>query len=146
MASNGVSMMILFFISISVINISRSQSPQAFQRKHMTFLDNIDHNRCNREMQNRRIALTRNGCKRLNTFIHAPEKLIDHICVTGKPYVIQNLEYKKSTMKFHVTSCRLSQEYGKDCKYKAEDSRWKYIVVSCNQNDRPVHLAGILTW
>ncbi|XP_061460849.1 ribonuclease pancreatic-like [Rhineura floridana] len=144
MASKSAPLTRLFLIALSAISVSRAQSPQAFQRKHVTFLDHIDHNRCNSEMRNKRIAQTTSGCKRLNTFIHAPKEL-DQACVAGKPYVIQNLEYKKSPQKFRVTNCRLSQDHGNDCEYMAEASSWRYIVVSCDQNNRPVHLARTLS-
>nr|XP_056720963.1 ribonuclease pancreatic-like [Euleptes europaea] len=137
---------LLFLIAISTLGVSRTQNPQAFQRKHMTLLDNIDHNKCNSEMRNKRISLTRSGCKPLNTFIHAPKKLINHACMAGNSYVIKNVEYKKSPSKLRVTTCRLSEEYPKDCKYLAEASSWKYIVISCDQNNQPVHLAGTLNW
>ncbi|XP_066492575.1 ribonuclease pancreatic beta-type-like [Tiliqua scincoides] len=146
MALQEAFLMGLCLLSMSAIHISHTQRPHAFQRKYVTLLENMDHNRCNSEMRNKRIALTRSGCKRFNTFIHAPKKFIDYTCIMGQPYVIKNLEYKKSTRKFRVTSCRLSQEYVNDCKYVAEASSWKYILVSCDQNDQPVHLAGTLNW
>ncbi|CAM4669958.1 unnamed protein product [Caretta caretta] len=146
MALKGMSLICLLFIAMSVISISRAQNPLAFRRKHLTLLDTIDHNRCNSEMRNKRIAMTRDGCKKLNTFIHAREEVIDATCTMGKVHVIKGQEYKKSIHKFRVTNCRLSGEYPNDCEYMAEKSAWKYIVISCDQNDRPVHFAGTLNW
>uniref|UniRef100_A0A8D0BDW1 Ribonuclease A-domain domain-containing protein n=1 Tax=Salvator merianae TaxID=96440 RepID=A0A8D0BDW1_SALMN len=121
-----------------------SKSPRDFRRKHVTPLENIDNNQCNSEMQNKGIALTQHGCKPINTFIHAPESQVDQACVAGKPIAIDNLEYKRSSQKFRITNCRLSQSHTEDCKYVAENSDWRYIVVSCDQNNRPVHLAKTL--
>ncbi|XP_065274589.1 ribonuclease pancreatic-like [Emys orbicularis] len=146
MALKGMSLICLLFIATSVFSISCAQNPMAFRRKHLTLLDTIDHNTCNSEMRNKRIAMTRDGCKKLNTFIHAREEVIDATCTMGKVHVIKGQKYKKSISKFRVTNCRLSGEYPNDCEYMAEKSAWKYIVISCDQNDRPVHFAGTLNW
>ncbi|XP_034995386.1 ribonuclease pancreatic [Zootoca vivipara] len=145
MASRIAPLLGLFLLAISTTSVSHAQSSKAFQRKHVTFLDHIDHNQCNSEMRNKRISQTDTGCKRLNTFIHAPEQVVDQACTSGEPYVIRNQEYKKSPQKFRITNCRLSQEHGNDCEYVAEASSLRYIVVACDQNGRPVHLERTLT-
>lgn len=146
MALKRVSFMCLLFIATSVISISHAQNPPAFRRKHLTLLDTIDHNRCNSEMRNKWIAMTRNGCKKLNTFIHAPEEIIDATCTMGKVHTLKGQAYKKSISKFRVTNCRLSGEYPNGCEYMAEKTAWKYIVISCDQNNQAVHFAGTLNW
>ncbi|XP_063002639.1 ribonuclease pancreatic-like [Elgaria multicarinata webbii] len=142
MASKGTPAMVFLLIALSAISLSRTQNPEAFRRKHVTLLDRMDNNQCDSEIRNRQV--NQNSCKWVNTFIHAPKELVDRACAAGTPYVMNNVEYKKSAEKFLVTSCRLSQEVPKGCRYRAEASSLKYIVVSCDQNDRPVHLAGTL--
>ncbi len=102
---------------------------------------------CDSEIRNREITAsgTENGCKEVNTFIHANKKDIKVVCDPKKGGIPQGNNLFRSNQPFPVVTCTLqSGDRHPKCKYRGEKSN-RYIVLGC-EGGWPVHYdEGIIT-
>uniref|UniRef100_A0A452GHC7 Ribonuclease A-domain domain-containing protein n=1 Tax=Gopherus agassizii TaxID=38772 RepID=A0A452GHC7_9SAUR len=70
-------------------------------------------------------------CKRINTFIHAPEEDIKAIC--KKKGILDKDSIYKSNTTLNLTLCKLKTQNAQSCTYEEEEKTSK-IRVACNKD------------
>ncbi|XP_030042517.1 sialic acid-binding lectin-like [Microcaecilia unicolor] len=120
---------------LALIFPSTSQNYDEFRKKHIDSRTNKKHNNqyCNTIME-QKINRDTGTCRKVNTFIHAPEKVVVILCRR-----IPNA-MKTSTKKFSLTICKLQRKRGQRCTYKAKNE-FRRIEIKC-EDSLPVHFCG----
>ncbi|KAI2647258.1 Ribonuclease-like 3 [Labeo rohita] len=112
--------------------------PDDIKPRYQTFLNrhlgpHVSVHDCDKEIRKRGITAsgTANGCKEVNTFIHAKENDIREVC--GKNGISQGKDLFRSKKPFPVITCRLKHSEKKlKCEYRGSKST-HYIVVKCEK-------------
>lgn len=128
---------VILLLLLCVSSYTHAQSwarYQNFLNHHRGPFVNVE--MCTSEIRHRKITDSAGECKRVNSFIRAPDEHITAVC-TGGTRLYYNLF--RSGTPFDVVTCRLkSGQTHPNCEYYRGRLSIQYIVLAC-EHGLPVH-------